>query len=224
MNKTVLHTILQELDENYPCCKFASILINNLQDRERDFFNSFMPDAKSAIVVGHHIQTIKEWTWYQPPEGHERCDADDHTFDVCNKIKNELETKEFESKIVPYPEESGLQFRYVAQSAGLGKIGKNAFLLHPDWGPWIHLRVLATKAQIDKKICPNLANQDFCNDCNICVDSCPAGALENGFNGLACRKYREERGEYNPIGKNRIYQYCLICALACPIGTKPSNK
>ncbi|MDY6965177.1 MAG: hypothetical protein SVM80_04300 [Halobacteriota archaeon] len=138
MKKSILPEILRRLNDQYPCCQFGSIPIDSLLDREKDFFHSFMPDAVSALLVAHHIVTMEEWRWYQSSEGsegHERCDADDHAFDLCRRIEEALKEEGFETMIVPYPHESGLQFRYVAQYSGIGQIGKSAFLIHPKWGP-----------------------------------------------------------------------------------------
>ena len=49
------------------------------------------------------------------------------------QLKDELENRGFKAKIVPYPNESGLEFRNVVKSSGIGQIGKNAFLIHPNW-------------------------------------------------------------------------------------------
>jgi epoxyqueuosine reductase len=223
MKESILPAILKILSKEHSCCQFASVPIHSLSTREKGFFRLFMPEARSAIVVNHHILTMKEWTWYQPLEGCERCEADDHVFDVCLKIKDVLRTHGYQSKIVPYPGESGLQFRYVAQSAGVGKIGKNAFLLHPTWGPWVHLRVIATTAPTAKLHFVAQKHQDVCGDCTRCIDSCPAKAFTDGFDGLVCRKYREEKGEYNPIGNERVYRWCEKCALVCPLGKKPEG-
>lgn len=112
------------------CCEIVSVTIDNLDERERTFFSTFMAKAKNAIVLGHHVTKKSEWKWYATNDGGERCDADDHTADLCRLIKEKIEIQGFSTKIVPYPKESGLQFRFVAQSARLGNIGKNAFLLH----------------------------------------------------------------------------------------------
>ena len=224
MKESIFPDIFKRLSKEYSCCQFASVPVHSLFNREKEFFRLFMPNAVSAIVVSHHVSTIKEWTWYQPLEECERCDADDHTFEVCVKIIDALERYGFQTKIVPYSGESGLQFRYVAQSAGVGQIGKNAFLLHPEWGPWVHLRILATTAPTKKN--PLLAQtpQDVCGDCTRCIESCPARAFMHGFNGLICKKYREEKGEYIPIGAGRVYQWCKICAVVCPLGKKPKGE
>ena len=223
IKESVLFEVLKGLEKEYPCCQFGSVPIISFPNREKDFFRIFMPDTVSAIVVAHHVVTMKEWTSYQPPEGVERCDADDHTFEVCRRIERELKKYGYQSKIVPYPYESGLQFRYVAQSAGIGYLGKNAFLIHPEWGAWVHLRVLSTTAPTEKGSFFVQTPKDVCGDCTRCIDSCPAGALTHGFNGLVCRKYRTKKGEYIPVGEKRVYKYCLICALVCPLGKKPEG-
>ena len=182
-----------------------------------------MPEAVTAIALGHHVTTDEEWFWFATTDDGQRCDADDHTRAVCEAIKAELEKLGHKSKLVDYPGESGLQFRYVAQAAGLGKIGTNAFLLHPAWGPWIHLRVLMTTAVLD--VHPALKGGNLCDQCGVCVSECPAGALlEEDFDGHRCRSYRGKLGEYVPRGPDRRYDYCEICARVCPLGEEPFSK
>jgi epoxyqueuosine reductase QueG len=119
--------------------------------------------------------------------------------------------------------ESGLQFRFVAQTAGAGTIGTNAFLLHPEWGPWIHLRVLATEGPAGSKRGGDCA--PVCNACGACVSACPAGAIQDAlFDGLLCRRHRKTKGEYMPFGPQRKLRYCTICAQCCPIGEKPKAR
>jgi epoxyqueuosine reductase len=203
------------------CCSLWTVAIPELAVRENAFLTDFMPGAATAIVVGHHVVSKAEWRWYATANGRERSDADDHATEMCLRIKEVLESSDFPTEIVPYPEESGLQFRFVAQAAGAGEIGKNAFLLHPQWGPWIHLRVLATKAPT--KIKP-AALTSVCNGCDACISACPAGAIQDKtFNGLTCRSYRKARGEYIPDELTGELRYCTICADICPIGQKPQE-
>lgn len=217
--KSCLENALDQARAIWPCCQLGAASIQHLAERERLFFASFMPDAVVAIVVCHHVVTMEEWTWYQPADGHERCDADDHTLEVCADLEERLKGCGFRSRIVDYPGESGLQFRFVAQAAGLGKIGRNAFLLHPNWGPWVHLRVLGATAPLGTRAPLKL---EICTKCSQCVDACPARAItEDRFEGLQCRAYRKERGEYTPIGEARVYDWCTRCAQACPIGDQP---
>lgn len=211
--------IINKIIQKHPCCEVWTIPCSLLAEREKNFFNEFAPTYKTAIVLGHHIVTKDEWTWYVDENNQEHCDADDHAEKVCEQLKQALEMYGFQTKIVPYPGESGLRFRFVAKAAGAGEIGINAFLLHPKWGPWIHLRVLTTDAS---SMIKSVSCNQVCNACNTCISDCPAGAIQyNSFDGLLCRNYRKAKGEYVPFGSKRELQYCTICADVCPIGQKP---
>jgi epoxyqueuosine reductase len=214
-------TVLGEVMQGHDCCSFWTVDIGDLAVRESDFFHDFMPGARTAVVVGHHVANRQEWQWHVSANGREHCAADDHTRNLCLQFKKALTEQGFPTKIVPYPGESGLQFRFVAQSAGAGEIAKNAFLLHQQWGPWIHLRVLATQAPTKNR--PRRVIS-VCNDCGACISACPAGAIQdNTFDGLKCRQFRKVKGEYNPIGPKRELSYCEICADTCPIGPRPDE-
>jgi epoxyqueuosine reductase len=146
---TTMNDAIIQLLGRWPCCTLATVAVSGLPQRERSFFVSFMPEARTAIALGHHVTTEEEWAWYATMDGSEHCAADDHCLEVCQAVKAVLIQFGHDAKIVSYPGRSGLQFRYVAQSAGLGDIGTNAFLFHPQWGPWIHLRVMATTVELD---------------------------------------------------------------------------
>jgi len=215
--------IVKAVAKPLTCCEVWTVPIKDLDRREAAFFRGFMPMARTAIVLGHHVVTEEEWQWYATKNGGERCGADDHAKEVCKDLQQVLMAHGFSTEVVPYPRESGLQFRFVAQAAGAGAIGTNAFLLHPAWGPWIHLRVLATEAPAGTKRGGGFAQ--VCNACGACVSACPAGAIEDTrFDGLLCRGHRRAKGEYVPVGPQREFRWCTICAQCCPIGDKPQAR
>ncbi len=203
-----------------PCCNLATVPVRALAERERQFFASFMPEAVTAIVMAHHVVTEEEWTWYSAVGSEERCNADDHLRTVCEAIRNQLVKEGYHTNLVKYPAQSGLQFRFVAQAAGLGRIGTNAFLFHPAWGPWVHLRVMGTTADLDLR--PELSGDQFCDACGLCISECPAEAIsQDTFEGLRCRSYRKARGEYEPHCPRGLLPYCLRCVWVCPKGEQP---
>jgi len=223
--KTMIYCedIVKAIVDPLTCCDVWTVSIDALGNREAAFFQGFMPTAKSVVVLGHHVVREEEWQWYAMDNGGERCAADDHAASVCKDLQDALAAHGFPAEIVPYPGESGLQFRFVAQSAGAGEIGTNAFLLHPAWGPWIHLRVLATEAHTKSKRKANSAH--VCDACGACISACPAGAIqEDAFDGLLCRRYRAAQGEYIPVGPQRELRWCTLCADICPLGQRPRPR
>jgi len=67
-----------------------------------------------------------------------------------------------------------ISLRHAAVGAGLGTIGKSRLLLTRKWGPRVRLGAVVTNAPLeaDRPIA-----ERFCDDCDLCVQSCPAQAL-----------------------------------------------
>jgi epoxyqueuosine reductase QueG len=214
--------VIDPVIRDYSSCASWAVPVSSLRTREREFLFRFSPASKTAIVLGYHIVTKDEWRWFVKEDGLHHCVADDRSKKICEVIANALGVCGFYTDIVPYPGESGLQFRSVAEAAGAGRIGINAFLLHPLCGPWIQLSVLATDAPSRyRPVC----HAPVCNRCGECISACPAEAIrEDGFDGLQCLRYRTEKGEYTPVGPEKELIYCTLCADVCPVGRKPQKS
>ena len=109
--------------------------------------------------------------------------------------------------------------RALAARAGLGFIGKNHMLIHPDLGPQIFLGEIITSLPLE----PDEPAAGDCGDCSRCLDACPTGALgrDGGFDARRCISYLtiEHRGQIGPGVAGRIGGRlfgCDECVLACP--------
>ena len=197
------------------CCTVDKIDINEFNKKEKRALEEFLPSVKSIIILGHHIRNSREWIWTQmkSERGNCTCIADLHAKDTINKIKNHIKSKGNNSKTIPYPKASGVRFKKIAKKTEMGEIGDNFLFLHHKWGPWIHLRVLLTDAQINST--QAISSSDVCIHCGKCIEACPVNALsETNFNIKKCRERQEQLDSSHS---------CEICARSCPIGEAPEK-
>jgi epoxyqueuosine reductase len=115
---------------------------------------------------------------------------------------------------------SRLPFKTVATRAGLGWIGKCAFLVTEQFGPALRLGVILTNAQLEVG---KPVNSSRCGKCEECKTLCPAGGVsginwkvgmdrDELLNAKACKAKVVERGEKLGLTEGT----CGLCIWACP--------
>ncbi len=141
-------------------------------------------------------------------------------YELANFI-NEKTDENFKFKVcvdsVPIAE------RAFAKRAGLGFIGKNHMLIHPEKGPCLFLGEIVCNIELaaDEPI------DKGCSRCNACISSCPTGALkaDGKFDANKCISYLtiEHKGEIPEKLKEKIEGRlfgCDECLKNCPYYAK----
>ncbi|TAJ43869.1 hypothetical protein [Methanofollis fontis] len=123
---------------------------------------------------------------------------------------------------IPYQvDDGGIYLKDAAVYAGLGYIGRNNLVIHPDFGPrlrfralWVDIRSEQTDRPVPERRC------DACG--HPCETECPQNALEGGrYSRTRClarmdadkasaARIRDETGKLAPA------DHCRICELVCP--------
>src|SRR5438128_4756640 len=110
--------------------------------------------------------------------------------------------------------------RELAQLAGLGWIGKNMMLIHPEIGSFTFIGVVLT----DADLAPDLPFEaDRCGTCRRCLDACPTQAFvgPRDLDARACISYLtiEHRGEFTDTQAAQVGDWlfgCDVCQDVCP--------
>lgn len=173
--------------------------------------DSIFPEAKSIIVMA-----FKETSSCDSPSNmicmNGRMDLMEFARS-CNYKTARFMEREFNTRAmsvpVSYPldmnsKSMGLigevSLRHAARAAGLGSFGRHNLIIHPSFGTRVIFS--AVLSELDLPSDP-LVTEDLCTNCNICVDNCPAGALneEGKTDKLKCLRVSQPFG----IGGSMIF-------------------
>ena len=200
--------------------------LNRSADRRADV-RQVLPTARSVIVTATNYNTDRPYSTEIADPTRARIAryawGDDY-HDVVGARMNTLldwmrarSAEPFDARV--YVDTGPVQERVYAQHAGIGWIGKNTCVIHPEIGSWIFLAEIICSLPLDVDA-PAL---DRCGTCTLCLEACPTQAIVAPFvlDSTRCISYLtiEKRGEipaplHEALGSH-VYG-CDVCQEVCP--------
>jgi epoxyqueuosine reductase len=197
----------------------------------RTSINRFLPTARSVIVTAtlyhtgdaapeqHASDAVEVARYARGRDYHvvlaERLEA------LVAWMRTQVGTP-FDAAI--FVDKHHVQERSWAAAAGLGWIGKNGCVIHPDLGSWFLLAGVAVSVDL----APDRPQLDQCGSCTLCLDSCPTGALVEPkvLDATRCLAYHTiELGGAIPEPYRAAVDHhwfgCDICQEVCPWNLAP---
>ncbi|MCL1998591.1 MAG: DUF1730 domain-containing protein [Turicibacter sp.] len=168
-----------------------------------------LPNVKSIIVVGKG---------YAPSPFHNLsslgCAADYHAIltDILKRMGKIMATTSIMVDTGPLMEKA------FAVKAGIGFWGKNTLIISKKFGSFFNIGIILTEKELVYSA-PSLTTACPA-DCNICIKSCPTGALdEYVLDTSRCISYLTQKKRLSTdeakLLNNQIYG-CDLCQIHCP--------
>jgi len=199
---------------------------------EREVSQRFNPES---LLEGCQSVIVVTWSYLtdaQPASDLYRTARYTWVEDYHQVVRRELQPlADYVAQLVPDAkcritvDSSRISEKQWAVQSGVGCIGKNG-LIHNESGSFFVLGVLLTTARVDAYDSPKMSD---CGDCNICVQSCPAHALDTPYrvDARRCFAYQTVENkmvEDSVLERSPLVFGCDICQEKCPRNKKNLQK
>lgn len=194
------------------------------QDIEKRIYpNITMEDVKSIIVVCMGYKKKYGFEYDGKLRGRISMGAVGNDYhNILNKNMEQLVDemkKDIDFKYKIFSDTGPIVDREVAVRAGLGYYGKNGLVHCLNFGSVMFIGYIFTNIKLNES---EVIEFELCGDCNICIESCPTGALskDNKFYAEKCISFLTQTKEV--LSKKQMKDIgiqlygCDICQNVCP--------
>ncbi len=185
--------------------------------------------AKSVIVLAHNYFTEKKQYDPQAPMIAKYARGKDYHWVLKQKLGTLLELLQQQADGITgrvFVDSAPLLERAWGARAGLGWIGKNSLLLHPEEGSFFFLSEIVVDCELEY----DQPLEEMCGSCTMCISSCPTGAIVEPrvVDARRCLSYLtiEHRGELPEALTGRMNNWmfgCDICQDVCPFNRQSKS-
>ena len=186
-----------------------------------------LPAAHSVIVTATNYHTDRPYSIESADQsraqiaryawGDDYHDVIGRRLDALVGWMREVADEPFDARA--YVDTGPVQERVYAARAGIGWIGKNSCLIHPELGSWVFLAAIICTLRLQ----PDAPALDQCGTCSLCLEACPTQALRapGVLDSTRCISYLtiELRGDIPPSLQGTIGAHvygCDVCQEVCP--------
>jgi epoxyqueuosine reductase len=134
------------------------------------------------------------------------------------RVINEIAGRSLQQRV--YTDSGPLLERALAVRAGLGWIGKNSMVIHPQYGSHFFLGEIITEFPLESD---SPYQKEGCGTCDRCIKACPAECIlpDRTIDASRCISYLtiEHRGAIPREARKRMGRWifgCDICQSVCP--------
>lgn len=151
---------------------------------------------------------------------------------ILNNLRTSFPGKKFRQAVdsVPIPE------KILARNSGIGWIGKNTLLIHPELGSYFFITSILSEVDLAQELEPSersqleLISKDRCGSCRKCIDACPTQAIIAPYQLDAGKcishhtiEYKD--GTFPPNYKTSGWLFgCDVCQDVCPWNAVKARK
>ena len=105
----------------------------------------------------------------------------------------------------------------LAIDAGMGELGRHGVMLTKELGSCLKLTAVTTDLPLVHDSPVDMGADEFCQDCKICAETCPGGAIPHGKKRIV---RGVEKWVINPEACYRVWNEtgtdCGVCVASCP--------
>lgn len=190
----------------------------------RDFSEAenALPDGlTSVIVLGHQMDQDLVATYPSALAGAATGREYSHEAAIVMQLAAYIRNLGYQA--VASMNDTGLVIPY-AIKAGLGEYARNQLVITPEFGPRLRFSKIFTNLPLTHDQPRRLGVTEFCNQCTLCAEACPAKALPFGPREVATGDVSSIRGvkKWTSDAKAcfgywaKLQSDCAICMRVCP--------